>query len=139
MRIVRAFRFEASHSLPHHDGACRHLHGHSYRLEIELEGKMRPVDPQDPQSGFVVDFGRLHQVVERELIQPFLDHRHLNDSIPNLPYPSAEHLALWILTWCAHHLDGRPELGDSRISRIRLWETERAWVEVDRSELTHLP
>lgn len=135
MKIVRAFRFEASHCLPYHDGACRHLHGHSYRLEIELVGRVRPPHPEDPQSGFVVDFGRLQEMVEQELIQPYLDHRHLNDSIPDLIYPSAEHLAEWILSWCVHHLEGRPEMGSSQVMRVRLWETERAWVEMDRTDL----
>lgn len=135
MKIVRAFRFEASHCLPHHDGACRNLHGHSYRLELEVEGPVRAAAVADPQSGFVVDFGRLQEVVERELIEVYLDHRHLNDSLPGLVYPSAEHLAAWILQWCLDHLDGRPEMGRARVSRVRLWETERARVEVDREEL----
>ena len=32
------FGFEAAHQLPWHPGRCRDLHGHSYRLEVTVEG-----------------------------------------------------------------------------------------------------
>lgn len=50
MRIAKEFRWEMGHRLPLHDGACRNLHGHSYKLVVEIEG-----DP-DPATGMVVDF-----------------------------------------------------------------------------------
>lgn len=49
MRVAKRFRWEAAHRLPWHDGPCRHLHGHSYRMEVVVEG---PVNPQ----GMVIDF-----------------------------------------------------------------------------------
>jgi 6-pyruvoyltetrahydropterin/6-carboxytetrahydropterin synthase len=37
-RICRSFSFDSAHQLPNHDGKCRHLHGHTYRTEVELWG-----------------------------------------------------------------------------------------------------
>lgn len=139
MRIARRFKFEAAHALPFHDGACRRLHGHSYRLELILEGAPRPARPEDPQSGFIVDFGLLDQWVRQGLIDPHLDHRYLNDGPPGLGYPSAERLAAWIMGWCLAHLETRPELGGARMALVRLWETENAWVEAEPGDALPIP
>lgn len=52
MKISQAFTFEAAHWLPNvpREHRCNRMHGHSYRVEIRIEG------PVDPRSGFVVDF-----------------------------------------------------------------------------------
>lgn len=39
MKIAKQFRWEAAHRLPWHEGPCHNLHGHSYRLTVELEGE----------------------------------------------------------------------------------------------------
>lgn len=134
MKIARLFKFEAAHRLPHHDGKCRRLHGHSYRLRLVFTGSVQPPHPDNPQSGFVADFGRLDRIVRDELIGPFLDHHDLDERVPGLPYSSAEYLSAWIVHWCMTHLDGRPELGDARIDSARLWETVNAWAEADRED-----
>ena len=134
MKIARLFKFEAAHRLPYHDGKCRRLHGHSYRLRLVFSGAVRSPHPDDPQSGFVVDFGLLDQIITRELIDPYLDHHHLDEHIPELPYSSAEYLVAWIVDWCMTHLDGRPEMGAARIDSARLWETVNAWAEADRAD-----
>ena len=52
MKISQAFKFEAAHFLPGVPAThrCSRLHGHSYRVEVQLEG------PVDFHTGFVVDF-----------------------------------------------------------------------------------
>ncbi|MBF0624199.1 MAG: 6-carboxytetrahydropterin synthase [Magnetococcales bacterium] len=138
MKIARRFRFEAAHRLDHHDGRCRELHGHSYELELVFTGAVRPVDPADPQSGFLADFGRIRRLVQEGLIDPHLDHRLLNDSLPGLPYTSAEYLAAWILSWCMTHLEGKPPLEGIRVLSARLWETPGSWAEADRVDAAAL-
>lgn len=49
MKVAKQFRWEAAHRLPWHEGDCRHLHGHSYRMDVELSG---PTDAH----GMVADF-----------------------------------------------------------------------------------
>jgi 6-pyruvoyltetrahydropterin/6-carboxytetrahydropterin synthase len=109
--VTRAFTFEAAHQLPWHEGKCRNLHGHSYRLEVTVEG---PVGPQ----GIVVDFAAIKEVVERVVIAAY-DLRYLNDLLDN---PTAELLAteIWKVI----------EAADLAVARIRLWETADSFVEL---------
>ncbi len=111
--VTRTFTFEAAHQLPWHEGKCRNLHGHSYRLEVTVEG---PLD----ERGVVMDFSDVRDVVDREVVSRY-DHRYLNDLIDN---PTAEVIAQEI--WKAL------EAAELRVSRVRLWETTDSWVEVTR-------
>ena len=112
--VTRSFRFEAAHQLPWHDGACRNLHGHSYRLEVTVEG---PVGDQ----GFIIDFADLKAIVQRQVVDRY-DHTYLNDLIDN---PTAELLAGEI--WKSLEVAGLD------VARIRLWETESCSVEITAS------
>ncbi len=111
--VTRVFTFEAAHQLPWHPGKCRDLHGHSYRLEVTVEG---PLD----ERGVVMDFADVRDVVDREVVSRY-DHRYLNDLVDN---PTAEVIAQEI--WKALEAVELP------VSRIRLWETTDSWVEVTR-------
>ena len=111
--VTRSFTFEAAHQLPWHHGKCRNLHGHSYRLEVTVEG---PIG----EDGIVVDFAEIKRVVERDVVDVY-DHRYLNDLLDN---PTAELVAAEI--WKA------VEAADLAVSRIRLWETPDSFVEVTR-------
>ncbi|MBF0155068.1 MAG: 6-carboxytetrahydropterin synthase [Magnetococcales bacterium] len=134
MRIARRFHFDAAHHLGYHDGKCQRLHGHSYGLELVLSGTPRLPKEGEAQSGFVADFGLLSRIVQRELVDPFLDHRQLNTSLPGIPYTSTEYLAAWIMGWCLRHLEGRPELGGARMDTVRVWESSRSWAEASRED-----
>lgn len=109
--VTRTFSFEAAHQLPWHEGKCRRLHGHTYRLEVTVEGAL-------DDQGIVVDFAEVKAVVDREVVERY-DHRFLNDLVDN---PTAELLAAEI--WKSL------EAADLAVSRIRLWETPDAFVEL---------
>ena len=100
MRVRRRFRFEAAHRLPGDEGKCRELHGHSYEVVISVE---RPVDEN---SGMIIDFSDLKQIVRREVIGK-LDHRCVNDLIDN---PTAENMADWIWRRLTPELPGLVEV-----------------------------
>ncbi|WP_026606709.1 6-carboxytetrahydropterin synthase QueD [Methylocapsa acidiphila] len=89
MKIMQAFRFEAAHRLPNvpEEHRCRRLHGHSYRVELKLEGSV------DPTTGFVVDFFDVEAAFKPLLDR--LDHHYLNE-IDGLENPTAENIAVWI-------------------------------------------
>lgn len=97
--------------LPFHPGKCSRLHGHSYRLEVAVEGLL---GESGPASGMVLDFDELKAIVERAVIER-LDHRSLNEVVAN---PTAELLAAWIWEQLAPQLPGLAELV--------LWETPTA-------------
>ncbi|HEX7444115.1 MAG TPA: 6-carboxytetrahydropterin synthase QueD [Acidimicrobiales bacterium] len=110
-RVTCTFSFEAAHRLAWHPGKCRNLHGHSYRLDVTVEG---PLDA----NGVVLDFDTLHDVVRTAVIDVW-DHRDLNEVLDN---PTAELLAhrAWDL------------LSDAglELAGLRLWETGDSWVDL---------
>ena len=111
--VTCTFRFEAAHHLAWHTGKCRNLHGHSYRLDVSVEG---PLDA----NGVVLDFDTLQDVVRAEVVDAW-DHRDLNEVLDN---PTAELLAhrAWELLTAAG-LD---------LVALRLWETTDSWVDLER-------
>ncbi|MBO0779111.1 MAG: 6-carboxytetrahydropterin synthase [Ktedonobacteraceae bacterium] len=145
--ITREFTFEASHHLPNHKGKCRRPHGHSYRLQIALRGPIKEA-PGQSDDGMVMDFDDLKRIVNQTIID------ELSDAVPRgrdaRPVPSggmdhndlnaltgirttAENLVHWI--WDALVAGGVP---DHLMYRVRLWETEKGWVEISRAEREEL-
>lgn len=72
IRVTKEFRFEMAHMLFNHDGPCRNIHGHSYRLFVTVSG-IPEQDPRSPGNGMVIDFSKLKNIVNREIIDRF-DH-----------------------------------------------------------------
>ncbi|MFR9660853.1 MAG: 6-carboxytetrahydropterin synthase [Rikenellaceae bacterium] len=72
IRLTKEFTFEAAHALENYDGACRQIHGHSYRLFVTVKGEPKS-DTSDPKCGMVVDFGELKRVVNEQIIS---EHDH---------------------------------------------------------------
>ena len=72
IRLTKEFTFEAAHSLEGYDGACREIHGHSYRLMVTIKGEPS-TDPYDPKQGMVMDFGLLKRIVGEQIISQ-MDH-----------------------------------------------------------------
>jgi 6-pyruvoyltetrahydropterin/6-carboxytetrahydropterin synthase len=90
--LKKRFTFEAAHFLPHHDGKCKRLHGHSWVGWVEVEGKA--LQDSGPESGMVIDFGRLSCAL-KPLLDGFLDHHLLNETL-GLVSPTAEAIARWV-------------------------------------------
>lgn len=72
IRLTKEFSFEMAHTLDGYDGACREIHGHSYRLFVTIKG-MPVDDPDNPTYGMVMDFGELKRIVGGLIIGRF-DH-----------------------------------------------------------------
>ncbi|MBI4815253.1 MAG: 6-carboxytetrahydropterin synthase QueD [Deltaproteobacteria bacterium] len=89
MEIYKEFRFEAAHRLPNvpPNHKCFRLHGHSFRCEIHVKGKV------DPKLGWLIDFGDIDKLVEP--LRNQLDHHYLNE-IEGLANPTSETLVRWI-------------------------------------------
>lgn len=62
MEITKEFKFSAAHILPNHDGKCRRLHGHNYRVLVTVQGDVRHDDYESPEQGMVVDFAVLKEI-----------------------------------------------------------------------------
>jgi len=99
MQIFKVFQLEAAHLLPNVPTGhkCARLHGHSFRIEIHVEGE------PDPKLGWVMDFADLKTAFAPLYDQ--LDHHYLND-IEGLENPTSEILSRWIFTRLAPRLAG---------------------------------
>lgn len=89
MELYRRFQIEAAHWLPNvpENHKCRRLHGHSFHIEIRVEGAI------GEETGWVMDFSELKAAFQPLFEQ--LDHRCLND-VEGLENPTSENLAVWI-------------------------------------------
>jgi len=96
-RIEKDLPFEAAHRLPHHDGKCARLHGHSWKATMIYTGPH--LHDGGPQDGMLYDFGRLKEAA-RDLLDNYLDHHDLN-ATTLLPSPTSEALAKFIWEYMA--------------------------------------
>jgi len=105
MELSVDFNFCAAHRLPYYDGPCFRMHGHNYRLQVVIGGKVNAKD------GMIMDFEEIRKKVW-ELVLAQCDHHTLNDFMDN---PTAENLVAWMWERLHASLPGLKEL--------RLWET----------------
>lgn len=89
VELRKTFQFEAAHLLPRLPEAhkCRRLHGHSFKVEVAIEG------PCDAQLGWVMDYADIGEAFRP--IWEKLDHFYLNE-VPGLENPTSENVAIWI-------------------------------------------
>lgn len=111
--ISKAFHFSASHCLDHlpigHQ--CARLHGHNYVVEVVLGA-----DQLDGR-GFVEDYGDLGDI--KRFIDEVLDHRHLNEVVPEGMVTTAESLARWLFdVFSGDH---------ALLLGVRVSETPKTW------------
>lgn len=90
--IYKEFRFEAAHRLPHHDGKCQRLHGHSWVGRVYVAGDQ--LTETGSKVGMLMDYGEIKKYIQ-PLLDNYLDHYYLNEST-HLENPTAEALAKWI-------------------------------------------
>ena len=100
--VEKSFAFEAGHLLDHHDGKCRHPHGHSYVVKIKI--RSNELIASGPKKNMVTDFATISSVV-KPMIDQYFDHKWLNDTLDNNS-PSAEFIAYWIFHYLAPLLPG---------------------------------
>lgn len=132
-KIVSVFRkegFNAAHRLHNPAwsdaknqavfGKCNNpnFHGHNYDVIVQVTG------PVDPETGYVMDMKLLSDLMQVHVVEKF-DHRNLNIEVAEFQtvMPSAENIAVVIHDLLRPHIDPNLNL------KIRLYETERNFVE----------
>ena len=120
--VSRTFKFDAAHKLPHYDGKCQNLHGHSWKIQVKVLGK---VQTEGPKQGMIVDFSDLKDTVNRVVLGD-LDHHYLNDFLDN---PTAENLAREV----ALRLDEEFQKNSYsyELESVRVYESEDSYAEVE--------
>ncbi len=118
VKITKIIRIEAAHRLDKHKGHCRNLHGHSYKVEVTLEG-LPITDPGSSSYGMVKDFGEVKKDLQQAIGKH--DHTYLND---DFIYPTAERMALsWLTELLAI---------DIRYCEVKVWETDDSYATASR-------
>ena len=102
-RLTKDFQFEAAQTLPHAPVGhkCRNMHGHSFKLEISVEGDA------DPQTGWFYDHADISRAMKPLLA--VLDHGYLNE-IPGLENPTIENMCAWFWRKLSPQLPGLAEI-----------------------------
>lgn len=130
--VFRKEHFNAAHRLfnPEWDdatnfkvfGKCAnpHFHGHNYEVVVKVTGT------PDPKTGFVMDMKKLSDLVGEQILSKF-DHRNLNLDVPEFKNlnPTAENITIVIFNLL------RPKIDSKLLLLVRLYETERNFVEYE--------
>lgn len=128
--VFRKAHFNAAHRLHNPNwtdtknaevfGKCnnQYFHGHNYDLIVKVTGEI------DPETGYVIDMKVLNDLIEKYVISKF-DHKNLNIEVEEFKTinPSAEYIAVVIFNLLRPHLNNNLDIA------IRLYETERNFVE----------
>ncbi|TNF34552.1 MAG: 6-carboxytetrahydropterin synthase QueD [Gammaproteobacteria bacterium] len=109
--------FASAHTLRNYPGACSRMHGHNWKVELEV------IATRLNDIGIAIDFKQMkksaNEVCDR------LDHQYLNDIEPfNKINPTAENIAAYLYSEIGKQINS-----DSvKVSAVTLWETDRACV-----------
>lgn len=101
-------------------GKCNNpsYHGHNYELIVKLVGV------PDADTGYVIDLKVLSNLIQDKILERF-DHKNLNEDCIEFKHlnPTAENIAIVIYNLL------KPEIDDKLTLQVRLYETERNFVE----------
>jgi len=101
--------FEAAHQLTSYNGAPEPVHGHSWKVEAELESATLD------SEGMAFDFVAIKSTLD-ELASRF-HHQNINEVPPfDEKSPTTEHLARWFLEELRQRLPSAP------LTAVTVWE-----------------
>jgi 6-pyruvoyltetrahydropterin/6-carboxytetrahydropterin synthase len=137
MIVAKQFKWEAAHRIQWHEGKCKHLHGHSYKMIVEFDGSTNA-------NGVVIDFNDIKKIVAPYI--ELIDHATIiaaNDQeliaifeskkwkYFLLPYDTtAENLCKYFLDLIIHKNKELLTLNNIKEVGIKIYETETAYAYV---------
>jgi 6-pyruvoyltetrahydropterin/6-carboxytetrahydropterin synthase len=115
-------QFSAAHEIREHTGPCCKLHGHNYRIIVQLAG-----DELD-ELGMLIDYGDVKRALAQVL--QALDHSYLNEIDPfTILNPTSEEIARLIFTRLRDALLITEDLRRRvRLKEVVVYETEKQGV-----------
>ena len=103
----------AAHYLREFEGDCQRIHGHNWKIRVEVKGEKLD------NVGMAMDFKELKDVSEKVIMK--YDHQSLNDVPPfDKMNPTAENIARYFYEQIAKELPDHISM-----SKISIWETEK--------------
>ncbi len=140
--IRRWVETDTGHRVPNHKSKCKHMHGHRYRWEAEVEGDV-VLEHGVSEEGMLIDFSDVSTILN-EKIHDIVDHAfivfekdadaiaalklmgdgHRTVSVPFIP--TAENLAKWAFEQVSPHIE--TEYGNTlRLAAFHVRETPKSW------------
>ncbi len=123
VQVSKEFTFDSAHHLHCYEGKCKNLHGHTYKLQVIMSGKV-------DERGLTIDFADIKRITKERVIDR-LDHRYLNEVLP-LMNTTAENMVVWIYEQLQLALDEEGWLPRIQLDELRLWETPTSYAGVTR-------
>lgn len=137
-----------AHMLANHAGKCKNIHGHTYKMQVEVERITGGViqEPGTTSHGMILEFYDLKQLISDQIVEP-LDHAFLYwvDSTDELEHevalllrkhkrklveisyrPTAENLAMDYME-SINKLISKLEV---RVKELILWESPTSFARV---------
>ncbi len=123
--LTTEFTFDSAHVITGYDGPCGRLHGHTYRVKLELTSGRLRASAHVKRAVMVADFKTL-KWAKKDVEAGGLDHAFLND-LPDLgDDTTAEVIAAYIhrhtMRRVLAELQGGDDGADLRL-KVSLWET----------------
>ncbi|MFH5185447.1 6-carboxytetrahydropterin synthase QueD [Paenibacillus sp. TAB 01] len=119
--VSKEFTFDSAHHLHCYEGKCKSLHGHTYKLQVMMRGKV-------DHRGIVIDFADIKRIA-KERIMDRLDHRYLNEVLPPMN-TTAENMIVWMYEQLDSALKEEGLSPGVRLEELRLWETPTSFAAV---------
>ncbi len=144
-KITKEIQIDMGHRVPSHNGHCKNLHGHRYRIVAEVEANT--TIKQGSEEGMVADFGIIKQLL-MDTIHRGYDHKlvlYAQDPLATAAFlgelrregikyvlvpcvPTAEELASWwfdLLSAAMRGIGG----GWATLKAVGVWETPTSYAE----------
>ena len=108
-------QFAAAHQLRDFRGKCEKLHGHNWKIEVNLSGDKLN------DAGLLIDFKEIKEATKRILEE--LDHSFLNE-LPRFKdqNPSSENIAAYIF----EELSSKFNDNQIKVTKVTAWESDSA-------------
>ncbi|RGE48914.1 6-carboxy-5,6,7,8-tetrahydropterin synthase [Mannheimia granulomatis] len=138
-KIAKEFSFDMAHMLDGHDGKCQNLHGHTYKLQVEVTGDLHQ---NGAKRGMVMDYSDLKTVVKTYILEP-MDHAFIYDLNSERESQVAQLLvdlkskvygipSRTTAEEMAKYMFEKLERVGLPVSLIRLWETPTSYCEYSK-------
>ena len=105
--VFKEFSFCAAHYLDIEGHKCSQLHGHNYKLRIEVCDKL-------DQNNMVIDFAEIKKHVQPIIDK--LDHQNLNEVLDFMESTTSEDLCVYFYSCLYNKIEG--------LSKIEIRETD---------------
>jgi len=107
--------FDAAHQLRGYKGKCENIHGHNWKVEIEV------IAENLNEIGIAIDFKELKKISDEVVSK--LDHTFINEIPPfNQINPSSENIARWIYLALKSKIENSPV----KLHSVTVWESDNA-------------